>query len=136
MQMYLKTVNVLKKHAFLKETNSHFLTLISSTEKPTLKSFSWRFGAVVIKIHGKTGQQSNNVMQGPDWRGMKGMQRFMAASSTGAARNIGNSFAVEKTVRDVGEEGVCVEKSDYRLQKHLGKICFFFIWEKKEKNLK
>lgn len=109
MQMYLKTVNVLKEHEFLKETNSHFLTLISSTEKPTLKSFSWRIGAVVIKIHGKTGQQSNNVMQGPDWRGMKGMQRFMAASSTGAARNIGNSFAVEKTVRDVGcGRGGCV----------------------------
>ncbi len=62
-------------------------------------------------------------MQGPDWRGMKGMRRFIAASSTGAAWNIGNSFAVEKTVRDVGEEVcvcvcvclcVCVENSDYR----------------------
>lgn len=37
------------------------------------------------------------------------MQRFMAASSAGATWNIGNSFVVEKTIRDVGEEeGVCV----------------------------
>lgn len=52
------------------------------------------------------------------------MRRFMAASSAGAARNIGNSFVVEKTVRDVGEEeGVCVWmwKSPIR-EKQLGKI--------------
>lgn len=84
-------------------------------------SFSWGFGAIVIKIHGKAGQQSNNVTQGSDWRSLKGMQRFMAAFSTGAAWNIGNIFAVEKTVRDVGEEGVCV-CGKVRLQKNfLGK---------------
>lgn len=44
----------------------------------------------------------------PGWKGMKGMRRFMAASSTEAVWNIGNSFVVEKTVRDLGEEeGVC-----------------------------
>lgn len=64
------------------------ITLFSCTEKRMQKSFSWRSGGAVIKIHGKADQQGNNAGLGlilsPGWRGMKGMRRFMAASSAGA----------------------------------------------------
>jgi len=52
------------------------------------KSFSGRCGGVVIKIGGEADQRGDGVtgfrlILFPGWRGMKGMQRFMTASSTG-----------------------------------------------------